>query len=153
MEGWFKTGTLAQRNNNPGNLRSSSLAIGSDSRGFAIFPDANTGWAALERQIQLDAARGHTLKSFITKYAPPGENDTASYLRYLTAKLGADANTFLADLIGSGSTPPASSAVSTSWTWPTLPEIQIEAANPWLIAAAAIAAVSLLALGRRLVLT
>jgi hypothetical protein len=152
MEGWFNSGTLAQRNNNPGNLRASSLATGTDSRGFAIFPDADTGWAALDRQLEIDASRGLTLASFIQKYAPSSEHDTAGYLSYLVNQLGTGANTLLKDLVGSDSNSPAgTSGEFPQWTWPTLPDISIEAPSPWVIAAAAVALVSLLTLGRRLV--
>ena len=63
MEGFFNTGnTVAKRNNNPGNLMYAGQrgAIGKDSSGFAIFGSIEDGWAALKRQIELDAGRGHT---------------------------------------------------------------------------------------------
>ena len=34
-------------------------------------------------QILLDASRGLTLEQYITKFAPPNENDTAAYLRFV----------------------------------------------------------------------
>jgi hypothetical protein len=46
------------------------------------------GWEALRRQIELDAGRGLTLEQFINKYAPPSENPTADYLRYVVARTG-----------------------------------------------------------------
>jgi hypothetical protein len=87
MEGFNTAGTLAQRNNNPGNLRSSPLATGT-SGGFAVFPDIATGWQALDAQIALDASRGLTLEQFINKYAPPSENNTGQYLSYLVTQTG-----------------------------------------------------------------
>jgi hypothetical protein len=75
----------SQRNNNPGNLvfKGQKGAIGQDSAGFAIFATINDGWKALERQITLDAGRGHTLHTFVYKYAPPETNDTEKYIRFL----------------------------------------------------------------------
>lgn len=98
FEGWLVPGSLAQRNNNPGNLRASSLAVGTDANGFAIFPDAATGMQALVNQIQLDAGRGLDLSGFMTKYAPPSENDTSSYLSYVASKIGVMPDTPLTDL-------------------------------------------------------
>ena len=98
MEGFFSAGTLAQRNNNPGNLRAGVGQTGTDSKGYAIFPDAQTGWAALYNQISLDSNRGLTLSQFINKYSPPSENDTQNYLNYLTGQLGVPADTPLSSL-------------------------------------------------------
>lgn len=103
MEGFFQLGTLAQRNNNPGNLRAGAGQTGTDANGFAVFPDANTGWAALYNQISLDSGRGLNLSQFINKYAPPSENNTSNYLNYLTGQLGVSPFTLLSDL-GAGDT-------------------------------------------------
>jgi hypothetical protein len=93
VEGYFVLGSRPDRNNNPGNLRPPKAVklrgqTGLDDAGFAIFPDAVTGWAALDRQIAIDAKRGHTLATFIAKYAPASENNTSSYLAYLERTLG-----------------------------------------------------------------
>lgn len=98
MEGWNKSGSRAQRNNNPGNLRASSLAIGKDDAGYAIFPSADVGWQALIRQIGLDTARGKTLSQFLKGYAPPSENNTSNYIQYVASTLGVSPNTALQDL-------------------------------------------------------
>jgi hypothetical protein len=75
--------------NNPGNLRfaNQTEATGKDNRGFAIFPNAEEGWDALYRQIELDKARDLTLDEFINKYAPPAENDTTAYLKSIQKQL------------------------------------------------------------------
>lgn len=104
FEGFNVSGSRAARNNNPGNLRSGPGQIGTDSAGYAIFPDLNTGWAALYNQISLDAGRGLDLQSFIGKYAPPSENNTQNYLNFLVSKLGVSGSTLLSDL-GDGSPP------------------------------------------------
>lgn len=113
MEGWNKQGSIAQRNNNPGNLRAGKGQIGTDSNGFAVFSSPENGWAALDRQIALDAGRGHTLSSFINKYAPSNENDTGNYLSYLSKGLSVDPETPLLNILGPGggvdpTKPPAS---------------------------------------------
>lgn len=90
-------GTLATRNNNPGNLRfvGQHGAVQGEG-GFAAFPSADAGRAALIAQIQLDASRGHdaagrrvvTVADLIHSWAPPSENDTAAYVASVTRQTG-----------------------------------------------------------------
>jgi hypothetical protein len=85
---------LASLNNNPGNLRfahqtGAMPGVG----GFARFESPEAGYQALMNQIRLDASRGYTLAQYITKYAPPSENDTALYIEQASQSLGIDANT------------------------------------------------------------
>ncbi len=98
FEGFFKPGSVAQRNNNPGNLRAGPSAIGTDANGYAIYATPQDGWNDLYRQIGLDASRGLSLSQFIGKYAPPNENNTSNYLQFVTGTIGADASTPLASL-------------------------------------------------------
>jgi len=100
LEGYKKTGTLADRQRNPGNLRyvGQKNAVKGD-RGFARFNTHQDGWKALRNQISLDASRGHTLQSFIYKYAPPSENNTASYLGSVSKVLRAKPSTKLSVVI------------------------------------------------------
>lgn len=99
MEGYNKPGTLAQRNNNPGNLRFAGQAgaIGKDSRGFAIFSTPEEGWAALNNQISLDAGRGLTLTQFLNKYAPSSENDTSNYINFVSSQTGIGPNDLISN--------------------------------------------------------
>lgn len=99
MEGYNTPGTLAQRNNNPGNLRSGPGQIGT-SGGFAVFPDAATGWAALNNQVQLNIDRGLTLNEFFAGkpgvyagYAPSGDaNNPSAYAQFVASQTGLDPN-------------------------------------------------------------
>jgi len=115
MEGYLdasgavKSGTIAYRNNNPGNLRSwgSNPVVG----GYASFPTASAGWVALKRQIELNIGRGLTLEEFFGGkpgvyggYAPSGDNnDPNGYARNVAGwtgiPLGKPLNT-----VGAGST-------------------------------------------------
>jgi len=90
-------GTPAWRNNNPGNLNASKLAVGT-SRGFAVFNTVAEGNEAMWEQLGRDAARGLTLGEWISKYAPPSENDTQRYLDVVARGSGIGANTSLAAL-------------------------------------------------------
>lgn len=99
MEGYFKSGSVADRNNNPGNLRASPYAIGKDANGYAIFPDAQTGWNALYYQLNLYSQRGLTLEQMINVYAPASDNnDPNNYLNFVTGKLGVGPNTSISSL-------------------------------------------------------
>lgn len=99
-EGYFP-GSRAYRNNNPGNLRyvGQEGAIGADSGGFAIFPDYQSGFAALVAQLRRDAERhpGWSLWQFVSDYAPASDNNNVlSYVSNIVSSLqsaGFDAST------------------------------------------------------------
>jgi hypothetical protein len=81
FEGWA-LGTVSYRNNNPGNLRSGPGMIGTDTSGYAIFPDFQTGWNALLSQVQLNVDRGLSLDEFFAGkpgvypgYAPAADSN------------------------------------------------------------------------------
>jgi len=90
---------LAIANNNPGNLRFVGQAGAVQGKGgFAKFATPQAGVAALNNQISLDASRGHTLASFINKYAPSSENNTSLYLQQAIKSLGVSPNTKLSSI-------------------------------------------------------
>lgn len=85
---------LARANNNPGNLRYVGQSGATQGQGgFAKFSSPQAGFNALVNQIGLDASRGATLTSFIGKYAPSSENNTAQYIQQVSSWLGIDPNT------------------------------------------------------------
>ena len=86
-EGFYVQGSVPQRNDNPGDLEH---APGETHSGSAIgsFSDADAGWQALERQLQLYAERGLTLSQAIYEFAPPSENNSAAYLAFVCKGLG-----------------------------------------------------------------
>ena len=114
MEGFNTPGTIAQRDNNPGNLRSGPGQTGTDSRGYAIFPDVATGWAALNNQVQINISRGLTLQEFFAGkpgvyagYAPSADsNNPTNYANFVAGRIGIDTSTPL-DQIDSGLASPA----------------------------------------------
>ena len=74
---------MPYRDQNPGDLRHSPHSFHT-----AAAPDAigqivtvANGWADLERLLTLYAERGLTLRQAIYEFAPPGENNSAQYLR------------------------------------------------------------------------
>lgn len=61
--------TVAQRNRNPGNLRSwGSFPV---VNGYAQFPEAVRGWAALRRQVQLNLLRKLSFRTFFAGQRKP----------------------------------------------------------------------------------
>ena len=58
--------------NNPGGLVAGPGSTGTAPNGIAIFPDASTGRAALERQVGIDIDRGWSLNQLINSWAPTG---------------------------------------------------------------------------------
>ena len=83
-------GSRAWRNNNPGNIESGKFAksqgaIGQTGR-FAVFPDVQTGRAAVFALLHKSIYINLSVADAVAKYAPPSDNDTENYKR-LIAKL------------------------------------------------------------------
>lgn len=99
-----KTSRIAYVHNNPGNLKFAGQdgAVqgepAEDGGHWAAFETPEEGVAALARQVELDAGRGKTVREFISKYAPPGSNDTEQYIAQAAQQLGADPNEKLSDI-------------------------------------------------------
>jgi hypothetical protein len=94
MEGFNTAGSIAQRNNNPGNLRSWGSTPTVD--GYASFPTLQDGWNALYSQIGLNIGRGLTLQEFFGGkpgvyggYAPAADaNNPTGYAAYVAGQTG-----------------------------------------------------------------
>lgn len=88
------------RNNNPGNIRRTSdnwqgkipFAQSTDTE-FEQFYEINWGLRAMMKDIQNKIKGGYnTVSKIITKYAPPSENNTASYIANVVNWSGLTAN-------------------------------------------------------------
>lgn len=97
-EGFGIPGDKPTRDHNPGDLEHAPHITGWDGK-IGIEPDDDDGWTDLERQLQLYASRGMTLRQMVDIYAPPNENDTSSYLSFLTETLGYGPETPLATVL------------------------------------------------------
>ena len=84
-------GSRSWRNNNPGNIRSSSKKIGM-AGGFAVFKDYNTGFSAIVDLLQSNTYSVLTINDAISRYAPPVENDTKNYQEMLTKFTGVESS-------------------------------------------------------------
>lgn len=99
------TGDLNWRNNNPGNLEASAWTqrqrgyIGDGGARFAIFDTYENGRAAKQNLLfKNDSYKGLTISQAITRYAPPKENPTQSYINSVTKALGVSADTPMSSL-------------------------------------------------------
>lgn len=95
-------GSMAWRNNNPGNLvynayTASLGAIGSNN-GFAVFPDVTTGTAALTTLLNGPTYQSLSIDAAIARYAPAFENNTTAYQAFVTGAMGVSGSTQLSSL-------------------------------------------------------
>ena len=88
--------TRGIRNNNPGNIRRTDIdwkgevpdALKTDDE-FEEFISPLFGIRAMARILKKGAAAGRdTVREIITRWAPPSENDTASYIKSVSRRAG-----------------------------------------------------------------
>lgn len=98
-----RIGSRNWRNNNPGNIEYGNFskqfnAIGTDGR-FAVFPTYQDGKGA-KAHLLFEGAnyRNLDIASAISRYAPPSENNTSSYINSIVRATGTSANTPLRSL-------------------------------------------------------
>lgn len=88
-EGYFVSGSLPARNNNPGDLRAAPWLVKPVIQGgFWVAGSRAAGIAGLYHQIALDIARGVNLRKLIYKWAPPTENNSAQYVSDTARRVG-----------------------------------------------------------------
>jgi hypothetical protein len=108
-------GSVATRNNNPGNLKFAGQAgaIGADANGFAIFPDPATGMQALQNQLTKYVADypNDSLLDITAHYlgqptpTSNSQGNAFTYAAFVASQLGVDPSTTLGELV-SGTAPP-----------------------------------------------
>ncbi|HEI6980756.1 TPA: hypothetical protein SK296_004579 [Yersinia enterocolitica] len=78
--------TIADRFNNPGNLRWAEGygTHNTQSGKFAVFPTLDEGVLAATKQLQIYGSKGiNSVKDIVKKWAPSNENDTDAYIRHV----------------------------------------------------------------------
>ena len=101
-EGFYVEGSLAQRNNNPGNIRRWGSWPIRD--GYVHFSVLDAGWRALRRQVALNIWKGLTLYEFFGGkpyvyygYAPAKDNNNPkAYAEYVAKRIGVKPDEVLA---------------------------------------------------------
>ena len=95
-------GSMAWRNNNPGNLvyNANTAARGAigQNNGFAVFPDVATGSAALAGILNTQTYQALSVDAAIARYAPSFENNISAYQAFVTGTLGVSGSTQLQSL-------------------------------------------------------
>lgn len=111
VDGWVvyetearKGGTLAWRNNNPGNLVAGAFATahgayaGKRNGRFAVFTDHDTGFAAI-RALLVGTYGSRTLADTMTAYAPASDNnDPVAYANQISNQTGLDSGRTISSL-------------------------------------------------------
>ena len=93
-----KNRTIADRFNNPGNLRWADGYSSENTRNgkFAVFPTLDEGVLAATKQLQIYGIKGiNTVGDIARKWAPSNENDTAEYIRHVVKTTGFSENQHL----------------------------------------------------------
>lgn len=100
-EGFYTAGSVPQRNNNPGDLKISSVPnVGADKAGHLIFKTPEDGWLALRRQIEL-IAQGRSgvytkgLDTTIAEMAAKYAEWSGNWARNVSSRLGVSEGTTL----------------------------------------------------------
>jgi hypothetical protein len=95
-------GTVAWRNNNPGNIMNgpnaqAAGAIGQDDHGFAIFPNYQSGVQGMTNVLQNNYGNS-TIDNMMQSYAPAFENNTTAFTAFLNDRVGATGSTTINNL-------------------------------------------------------
>jgi hypothetical protein len=102
-EGYYLVGSVADRLNNPGNLKKSSVpSIGADTSGHLQFASKNDGWEALFRQLQLivdGRSRVYTLDMTIAQMAARYAESNLAWASNVARGLGVPVTTVLRDIM------------------------------------------------------
>ena len=113
FEGWDQPGSLAQRNNNPVNIKGSwDGVVGHTPAGFAIFSDSSFGWGAADSYVQEQAAQhpnwslrqlfGKILGSLSGDDVNNDQGNSVAEANYVAGQLGVPSSTNMSTLIGGG---------------------------------------------------
>lgn len=102
MEGFGKPGMIPTTHHNPMDLRHSphSQHTSGNPEGIGEIDTDVHGWEDGERQARIWADRGLTLEEAVTMFlAPPNENDSKGYLRYVAGQLGVPPSTLMTEVL------------------------------------------------------
>lgn len=107
------------------------ITLSTGGRAWAGWNSWQAGIQGIRNQIRLDARRGHTLESFIHKYAPASENPTSAYVRNVESWTGIPRYTPLAQvadplggLQAAGRVRVGVSPAGRTWMWTRLTAVE-----------------------------
>jgi hypothetical protein len=89
-EGFYVQGSVPNRDHNPLDLRHSghSSHAGEGPNDIGIIDNDADGWADADEQLQKYAARNMTLRQMVYTLAPPSENNSEQYLKFVCDGMG-----------------------------------------------------------------
>ena len=102
FEGFYVSGTLPQRQNNPMDLMHAPEEThpADEPNSIGSFATPEQGWSAAERQLGIWAAEGLTIGQAVAIEAPASAgNPTVLYTNFICGKLGCTANTLVSDAL------------------------------------------------------
>lgn len=96
------TESLGIRNNNPLNIRYNSrnnwVGQVGENKGFCVFSSMAYGFRASYKLITSYISKGYnTIEKIVNRWAPPTENDTETYIRFISYETIIDRNHVLTD--------------------------------------------------------
>jgi hypothetical protein len=110
FEGYGTPGTIATRQNNPGDIvygpfAQSQGATGAGARGIAIFPTPEAGFTAENQLIQNIAGSGASIRDMIMQWAPPNAPGntpagTDAYVNFVSKGVGSTPDTKVSSILG-----------------------------------------------------
>ena len=99
QEGFYVPGSVPARRNNPGNIEEGRFAqahgaLPSDGHRFAAWPTPEAGFDAMRTLLTI-GYMGLTVAKALSKWAPPVENATSSYIDHVCEWTGLTPETVL----------------------------------------------------------
>lgn len=131
FEGFNQTGSIAQRQNNPGNIMYGPFAVAQGSTGpgtnnIAVFPTAKVGANATDALVTQKVATGASLTDLLNQWSPPTATGntpagTQNYIDYVAKQTGLNplapisGQSITTTATNTGTTPAAGSSSSGSF--------------------------------------
>lgn len=135
FEGYGTPGTIATRQNNPGNLAYGDFAkqfgaTGPGAQNIAVFPNTQAGSNAMDALIQHYASQGYNLGQLIGSWAPPNApgntpQSTQNYTNFVAQQTGANPSTPVSQITGQSQQPSSTCAwydLPCMWRYTTSPK-------------------------------
>jgi hypothetical protein len=108
-EGFYVMGSRPQRNLNPGDIewgrftQAHGATHAEQPAGrFAVFPNADAGFAAMKALFQAPSYKGLTVEAALNRWAPPVENATNAYINNVCKWVGCQPTDVIDGLLGGG---------------------------------------------------
>lgn len=108
IEGYYTKGTRPERNNNPGDLEfhewmvakyGATMETGTPHPRFAHYPNPEIGFKAMTDLLGGKHYGPMTIRDAINTYAPPTENNTGQYVRFVCANAECQPTDIVADIL------------------------------------------------------